>query len=742
MDLKFQLDERLVFSKFESLINANKLLYKNYLDIDETSEIARDWNDFSQTVVEHLLSVMDLTESLYNRIIDELKRSPEKVKPEDFKRIQSITDFWFDINVMGYAYATMMRSGILKESNLYKKTEGYVNTKLKLDELTLLAFKDQPSFTPEALSSLIELLRLYQIQKRLNYLGEIYDPKTFNEEKAQLLSTYDMGQFNFLLTVVLKRLSSGLTSWWWQDPIVMHSMVSHALNHMESMKDNLEKTTSDLAKEILDVYDANHVRAELLANAYLAQHYKTLAINALSSKDLESAGSYFQMAFNLINVSEDDPAALLEVIDGWTEYTLEEERELFFLSKSICELNIKYKGIEELIQKKDFKSIKKQIKDSENLIQEMLGKGDLQFISTFPLIYDNIFAYVSHIADEENGENSKKDLEFINSRFNSLEERLKVAFQHLTTQWMQALKQGLPPSQLTHINRHLDLLLVSFLLLPNQSEFTDQAVAELYAINEATEAIQIQSIAENEFGSNPVKELMMRAKSYFLIFDAISYCTKDNTGPLQETIETVLKPIAKNALLRGLIAEIQLRSALIQFTFINKIAVLIESSALGKGSGKPGIMAYDIMELDTFKSALSDILVALDAVLKNQAPIIIRGSLVNWDFFKVLKGNLTGAISFIEAIEKALNATVATLNKNYSEAISNWSSAKDLAYSSADQVGASGAPDAEGTAQQVYSIGTMFANMEQSTRDRVKTEPFPFEILIDTLQTLIMGSSG
>ncbi|RMG35125.1 MAG: hypothetical protein D6732_09845 [Methanobacteriota archaeon] len=735
------LDKKLVFSRFGELTGLRQNLYKDYESIDENEEIAKDWIKFSEDVVAHLLFVIDLTRSLYDRIVDELKRAPDKADVADLKRLQSVTGFWLDLSLLSYAYATLGKTKLFKQFSK-GSTSGYYRTRFSFDELLQLGFSQQASFTPESLAILLDLLKQDQLRKHLGYFQEV----DFSEEelgisrnRASLLAEYDFNQALFVLKNVGSTLAKVSQSWWWKDPIAIHANFSHATFHMEKASERKEEITSDLKQKIISFNQANFESTDLLSDAYLAFHYRTLAKQALIKGDLDFAIQYFQMATDLITKHGQNKALFAPL--AWARTTIIEELHVMQFANVAAKASKTYHRIFEKISSEGTElDFIEEVKNVQDEISESLKHGDVPLLSSILLVYDSTFAYLLDRINDKDHFNLDHLTKFIDERFNLLEDRLNQSFQQLTADWMSALASGDEKHQLEHVGKNLEILELAILLLPKNEKFKKEAQIQLHAIDEATEAITIGIKAEEEFGKNPVKELMIRAKTYFLVQDAITYAKKHNLKALSETVEKFLKPLADNALLRGLIAEIQLRTALLQFAFINKVAAIIDSSVIGSRTLKQGLnVPQDISEINEFKKSMQDLLVAVETLIKNKQPIRIKGSAVNWEYFQTLYANISGAISFIDAISEAIRASNFLQAKKFSDAALHWSKAKDSTFKAANEVAKGGSKESGALSEQLFTIATMFGEMEQSARDNImSTRKIPEEILIGVLQELVM----
>ncbi len=739
-----ELNPTLVFAKFGQIASLQKGLYKDYTAIDENEEIANDWMKFSEIVVDHLLSIIELTKSLYDRIVDELKRSPNKAEVDDLKRLQSITGFWTDLTLLSYAYATMGKTGLFKKYGLGKSTVGYYRTKHFFDQLVTLAFSQQASFTPSNLDVLLKILKQDQLKKELGYFREIEidsDELGHGISRFNLLAEYDLNQAIFILNDVARSIRVSIESWWWRDSIVMHANMDHAIHHLDQTQNIEEKITSDIKLRVVEANNRFYRPIQLLSNAYLSQHFKTLAKQALMNDDLDSASEYFEKGKLLIEEFSKNNRAMYEPLNGWTENTVIEELEFFKFAHVLVKATKTYL---KLLKELENDSIAESEKDIDQIITDIrnvLQEGDVPFLSSMLLVYDTVFSFTKEWIGLNTEDKTKSPIPFIQDRLKLLEKRLNQSFYQTSTDWMAAVQS---PSEnfheMKHINKNSELISLAILLLPDSKIFKKESLIQLFAIEEASEALKIGSLAEAEFGKNPVKELMIRAKTYYLIMDAIEYSKSQGSKDLASVIDKFLSPLGDNALLRGLIAEIQLRTSLLQYAFINKIAVIIDASLLGTKPIPQGLnIPQDLSEIHEFKKSMKELLVAIETLINNRKPIRIKGSLVNWEYFKTLYGNISGAILFTDAITAVIKASNLMHQKKFGEATSEWYNAKTSTFAAAEKIAKSGSSESKALAEQIYTIAQMFGEMEERARNNKRLDQtFPEEILIETLQALVM----
>ncbi|MHA2504592.1 MAG: hypothetical protein ACXAE3_17190, partial [Candidatus Kariarchaeaceae archaeon] len=288
------IDENLVFSRFGTLVRKKDLLYSDYIQIDEPDEIGTKWVEFSSEVVQDLLNVVNLTKSLFERLVDELRRGEGQPSSEELERIKHLTEFWLDLSVISYLYSTIEKRGVLDQPGLNKYTMGYVDTKKSLDELTLLAFQaGQDFFTLQSRIVLGEALSLNMEKKLLDFAMDL---QTGEDIVNQTLGGYDKNQALFLMNRVFSKLLSSSSNWWFLDPIGLHSASEHAISHITSMREHWSKSTSDLVEKGNRFYENQYHIATITSNVSLAQHYRKLAIAALETRSNDIAAEYFREA--------------------------------------------------------------------------------------------------------------------------------------------------------------------------------------------------------------------------------------------------------------------------------------------------------------------------------------------------------------------------------------------------------------------------------------------------------------
>jgi hypothetical protein len=253
----------------------------------------------------------------------------------------------------------------------------------------------------------------------------------------------------------------------------------------------------------------------------------------------------------------------------------------------------------------------------------------------------------------------------------------------------------------------------------------------------ATEALTVGDLADKEFGQNPVKEMLMRSKIYQLAIEAQSYLGSIEDKSTVENVENMINPLAVNALLRGLIAEIQLRTAVLQFQFINSIAPILENSTLAKPEFTE-MIGIDSEVLDNFTESLVELSVASKTILDNKAPVTIGGQPLNWNYINKIKYYALGLIEVVKSVKYAINA-VSAKKDQIEDAILAWNEAKDLGFKAAELVAKAKSNDSENLAEQVYSLAQIYNGFENNCRAHKDTGKFPVEGLVELINALVMG---
>lgn len=743
LEISKNLSKKLVFTKFGELSAKQKQLYTDYLMIDEAAEINKGWLDFSSDVVNHLLSILSLTKSLFERILDEFKRQPDKISDEDTIRIQSITDFWLDLSMMAYLYSTIQKSGVMKQQGTNKRPPEYFDTKIFLEQLTQLSFSNAAFFSTDARLTLFEILKLDELKLRIlmikdEQLSEIISSDEFSE----ILGQYDQGQALFLLNNVRIRISESFYHLWWQDPIAMNASVEHGLFHLEQMKKTWQNTSSNVSMPAIAFYQQAHLKSKLMSDAYLSLHYKTLGINALKKLDYEIAASYFRQAREITTSIGKDAVVLLDRIESWSNVTVKEQLQIYRYLESIANVVLIYDKLMNVLAKEDseVKEIQKEIERALDILANLMKVGDLPYLSQVAFMFETVFIYLNERLDEAPIFDRNKCLFFINQRFFSLIERFSIASKQITKEWIQGIKED--PNdvkRLYDLTRNLDFLQFSFLLIPEKSEDILALVAEIDAIQLATDTMASNNIANEEFGRNPVKELMIRAKGFYLVQEAIHSCNVGTHKEMLNELNTLLEPIGLNALLRGLIAEIQLKTALLQFQFFNYVAPVIQNSVLSETPILQMSSQFDISALEKYKTAIDEIAITVTTLLKYKVPISIKGSPVNWQYFSILNSSMQALNPLIDATINSIDAMRPSETKKRNDRIAHWSTAKEKAKVASELIAKIEDQETAQLSVSLYNFSQLFREYEQKVRDGKEVTQFPTKMLLDLIQKLSIG---
>ncbi len=731
------LNSRLIFAKFGELVNHQRELYRDYNEIDEADEINRDWKEFSKTVVDHLINIQKLTESLYKRVTDEIKRRPGETSPEDIARLRDITSFWLDTSIVSYLYTTIQKSGVLKQAGLEKKPMGYYYTKKSLDKINLIAFTDTAFFDEESLKTIFSIISLDQQKKELILLDEIQDHP---ELKTELLERYNRGQAEFLLNDVRKRIAEGAVLWWWKDPIAMHSAVEHGIFHLESMKKQWDQINTAITMDSSEYYDNTYNKVKLRSNVYLSQHYRRIAEEAMKSGALGVASEYFQEAKEIVLKQGEQSLVSEDFIDGWSTQTIQEQYLTYGLVQSLCKVSLSVQKILYHLKDDDLEPIKIILEESLDQTKDILTKGDQPYLSSVALMYDTILTYMQERLKHPTKKGMKETLDFVNDRLNMGAKRLESATNSISKQWKHAFVNfGQDISLLNNILKDVDQLKFAVLTLDQDENRKHKLHTQLESMKLATEAHGLVFYADKLFGKNPVKELLIRAKAIHLAYNALTCCNLEAHTDFLAEMKTYLNPIMQYSLIRGLIAEVQLRTALLQFTFINTVAQILENSNLSKGKKVLSSSSRDSEELSKFKESAEDIAIAADTLLQVKAPIKINGQDINFLYFSTLSRSMRALTKIIDLLSLSMEAYQPKGTINRSKIISAIDEAGKKAFEAATILGETEDEKTKKLAEQIYMIGQMFNQVETALRDgKDVPEDYPLVIILDIIQNMVM----
>lgn len=731
---KSKLDSRLVFDKFHQLSVRRNALYSDYIEIDEPDEIGTAWVTFGDSVVSGLLQVIELTKSLFERLVDEFRRSSELPEPETLAKVRNITDFWLDLSVVSYLYATIEKRGVLNQPGTNKNSRGYIDTKKSIDELIILAFQSgNEFFSPEARMTLSEVLALNQEKKRLDFFDEIQEDSM--KERYLLLGHYDQQQAGFLMSRVHGIVTKSANSWWWKDAIGMHSAAEHAISHINCMMENWKKSSSDMFEKAQVFHNITYPISKISSDVALAQHFKRLSMAALHSRGTSISAEYFDKAVKLTSSFGIDSLGMGEGLKIWGR-SIPEQNLIFTKMKTLATIASNYQSIIRYLNDGRSDEIKVLIPELLEDLSGIFSQGDVAYVSSVAVAYETVFAYI--LEQLEAKTDIKMILKFVEKRIGTIGERLHKASHQITVRWYKIASKNINDvKSLSEIVSEIELPLMALYILPPDNELVIPIASELRAVNIATEALKVGELADREFGQNPVKEMLMRSKIYQLALEAQSLLKFIELKETKKSIESILIPLSQTALLRGLIAEIQLRTAVLQYQFINSIAPILENSTLAKPEHS-AMMNIDNEILDNFNSSLEELSIAAIAIIDHKAPVKIGGQPLNWNYINKIQFYALGLVEIVNSVKEAIKA-VSAKKDAVEDAIESWSEAKDFAFKSADFVAQAKSQDSENLAQQVYSLAQIYSGFENSKRSRKDTGPFPVSGLVELINALVMG---
>jgi uncharacterized protein Yka (UPF0111/DUF47 family) len=325
----------------------------------------------------------------------------------------------------------------------------------------------------------------------------------------------------------------------------------------------------------------------------------------------------------------------------------------------------------------------------------------------------------------------------VEKSISSVANRLHKATDQYIRNWKRVLKKGNENlDALEEIVKDIEYPLMALLILPPNQEDVIHSVLELFAIGDATESIRLSIKAEKVFGKNPVKEMLIRAKSYQHSTQAIKTLenNKEKDQEMTFIVDKVLKPLQFSSLLRGLIAEIQLRSAVLQYEFVNSIGSLLGNSGMLQKSGNVGELDTD--KIQEFQNSVQELKLAGDAIMANQEQFKIYSDTVNWALIENLVAFSNGLHLIIDVVKESSKAL---RSSDVDDMIDAWDNAKNLAYKASESISKAQSPQSEKLSTQVYSLAQLLGTFENKARSRSEIDDFPVLGIIELLQTLVMG---
>jgi len=132
--------------------------------------------------------------------------------------------------------------------------------------------------------------------------------------------------------------------------------------------------------------------------------------------------------------------------------------------------------------------------------------------------------------------------------------------------------------------------------------------------------------------------------------------------------------------------------------------------------------------------------IASEELIRNKAPIQIRGSGVNWGYFEDLGKLFSGLSLIIDILIVAMEALQEDQIVKKDRKVVLWSEAEKLAYKSSEIIGNSNSADAKKIAEGLFSIAQSFNNVENMVRDGEKVKDFPLEFFIELISSIIMSA--
>ena len=251
-----EIGEQSTFERFVAMVALRDQLYDDFIEIDELNEIGEQWINFSEECVKSLVSFFALTETLSKRFDKEYRvldpSIPEEMEKKYIlgEKLEKQVELLFQGSLLLYVYSSIRNKGVFGVKTTGYSPEGYIRSKEILDNITDLFFEEK-TYSLASISSLLgSLVKLEQKKRLIPYLKQETEKVESTELPEQVrveLGKYDQMQGIFLLEQLVPFIKDLSKTWWWEDPISLHYVASHALDHFNSAINHWENQAGELA---------------------------------------------------------------------------------------------------------------------------------------------------------------------------------------------------------------------------------------------------------------------------------------------------------------------------------------------------------------------------------------------------------------------------------------------------------------------------------------------------------------
>ncbi len=753
-----EIGEKSTFERFVAMVAQRDQLYDDFIEIDELNEIGTHWITFSKECVQSLTSILALTETLSKRFKKEYLVLDPSIPAEMEQKIilgeklQKQVELLFQGSLLLYVYSSIRNKGVFGVKTTDYSSEGYIRSKDILDDITAL-FIEETDYSLARIRPLLgPLVKLEQKKRLIPYLTKEkakVESEELPEEVRKELGNYDQMQGIFLIEQLVPFIEDISKVWWWEDPISLYYVASHALEHFESAITHWGNQAGELAIQSIVIDEMLKPKVNIQQNDSLSEHYYRIAVVALKKADYESAYSYLAKGAELHKKS----IKLLEAFPSFRDkarkihFAEEEALRLTLLSKA-TKLTLIYNKLSASIisgEEVTAKEIKKLIK----LAEETLEYSKIPYLGSIPIIFEVIGQYL--LTELKAGTPSKKTIKETDKRLKRVEALLDNASKAQIRSLELLDDSNVTGSELRTVMRRIieqtQILAEAAIVLPEGLKNRLNIYSRSKAVVHYCETEILITYTYNLFTTNPVLDLMLIAKAMYTVNKSVVHSGEASVDGI-ETFCSYVKELQAELLLKGNLVEMSILTNILDYHYATIMPVLDTIVERNKVWIERGELDELIPSLESDIEKLESFMMLLDRIGDNVETIQthrneeleIDDQKVNWPVIDRRKEMLAGTKKYLSAIILGLKGYFSWLAKKKIDAAEWYDKGQAVAYEASEEfakIKDKLDDDIAGLPEIIFNFGQFLGSSYSKVRDNLKLDDYPMEDALGIFQLLM-----
>jgi hypothetical protein len=537
--------------------------------------------------------------------------------------------------------------------------------------------------------------------------------------------------------------------WWWEDPISLYYVASHAQEHFESAILHWENQAGELAIQSIVIDEMLIPKVEIQKNDSLSEHYYRIAITALEKADFEAAYSYLTKGAEL----QEKNIKLLEAFPAFGEkarkiYKATEKALRLTLLSKISQLTIIYEKLCNSISSGE-EITAKEIKKLTKLAEETLKYSKIPYLGAIPIIYEVIGQHL--LTELQAGSLSKKTVKKTNKRLKRIEALLDNASiaQIRSIELLDDSK--VKGSELRSVMRrikdqsqtHAEAAIVLPKGLKNRLNIYSRSMAVIHYC----ETQVLITYTYNIFVTNPVLDLLLIAKAMYTVNKSVVYAGEASVDGI-ETFCKYVKEMQEELLLKGNLVEMSILTNILDHHYAMIMPILDSIIERNKVWIERGELDELIPSLESDVENLESFMILLDRIAENVETIQkhrneeleIDDQKVNWPVIDRRKEMLNGTKKYLTAIILGLKGYFSWLAKKKTDAAEFFDKGQAIAYEASQdfaEIKDKLESELSGLPEIIFNFGQFLGSSYSKVRDNLSLDDYPMEDALGIFQLLM-----